>query len=506
MKIFNNQQLKQIDSHTLREDGIGELELIHRAGCELAREFMDSYAPSVRIVSIAGKGNNGADTIVMTKKLIEAGYCARIFVLRSSRNAHQKAILKELERAGYEKNIVYVDEDTAFGINKKDYDIILDGLFGTGLNKKVEGKELEIIRAINGSGVSVLSIDIPSGMYCEDNWTNNSTDYIHADRTFAIQYAKLCYVLDPTCEWVGDITFVDIGLKEPEIFQKEWVRMIDGNTINLLRRRRTAYKYHYGHALIAGGSKGMAGAPVLATQAVLRAGAGLVTSCVPSCVTTILHTSMPEAMVEEKGVEFLCGESNTGGKYSAIGIGPGMGTREETRRFLEALLTNAKVPVVLDADALNIISQNREMLGKIPAQSILTPHVAEFDRLFGKHESGYARFCNQLEWSKKLGVIIVLKGYRTCVTTPCGDVIFNTTGNPGMATAGSGDVLTGIITGLLARSYSPKEAAVYGAYLHGLAGDLAAAELTEECLIASDIVLFLPKAIQMISNPRYRHL
>ena len=253
-------------------------------------------------------------------------------------------------------------------------------------------------------------------------------------------------------------------------------------------RNPFAHKGNFGHALLIAGSRGKTGAAVLAAKACLRSGAGLLTVHIPACGEIILQTTIPEAMIEiDESHDFITGLNITS-KYNAIGIGPGIGCNEKTAAVLHRLFDDANQPMVLDADAINLIAQDKQLQQKLPENSILTPHAGEFDRLAGNSENACERLQKACQWAVEHKSYIVLKGANTAICTPNKECYFNPTGNPGMATAGSGDVLTGIILGLLAQSYSPLNAALVGTFLHGLAGDLAANLKSQESLIASDII------------------
>lgn len=377
-------------------------------------------------------------------------------------------------------------------------DFVIDAVLGAGLNRPLDSKWCTILDYVSFEAPNV-SIDIPSGLYVDKVTVNSG---FKADTTYSFQYPKLAFFMPENQEEVGNWILGDINLVEEEI-EFDTVFQTNNNYLNaanvsfLLRNRKPHdHKGTFGHALMIAGSYGKVGAAVLSAKATLRAGAGLVTVHVPKCAYQILQISFPEAMVEVDKHEFIFSECVDIEKYAAIGIGPGLGTNELTVKAFSDLLERTRKPLVIDADALNILAENKELLDLVPEKSILTPHPKEFERLFGETKDSFDRLEIMRTIAQSYKIFIVLKGGNTIVMTPEGVAYFNDTGNPGMATGGSGDVLTGVLTGLLASGYSPLETCVLGVYLHGLAGDIAAEELEQESLLASDIIKYLGKAFQ----------
>src|SRR5690625_4034859 len=378
--------------------------------------------------------------------------------------------------------------------------VVIDALFGTGLNRPLKGLPKEVVQKINTTGNVVVSIDIPSGLQAEQNPLEKTA--IKAKHTLSFEFYKLAFFFPENAPYTGNIHLLFIGIHPVYILQTETpykLTAIDFTRKHIQRRNHFSHKGTYGHALLMAGSHGKTGAAVLATGAALHAGAGLVSTYIPKSSYNIMQISVPEAMcICDMENDFLAGvpEEINQNNYNAVGIGPGIGTREETFRFLKTVLENQKSPVVVDADALNLIGKHPELFSLLPQNTILTPHPKEFERLFGKTSNSYERLQLQIEKSKELKLVILLKGHHSCITTPSGKVWFNSTGNAGMATGGSGDVLTGILTGLLAQGYRPDIAAVLGAWLHGMAGDLALEKESEESLTATSIVQNLGKAFK----------
>jgi len=349
----------------------------------------------------------------------------------------------------------------------------------------------------------VISIDIPSGLMGEDNTGNISDNIIQADFTLTFQFPKISFFFAENEKNLGIWEVLPIRLHPDGIAQTLTdFRLIEKEEIQQIiqKRSRFGHKGTYGHALLIAGSFGKMGAAILASKACLRSGAGLLTTHVPHFGYQIIQTAVPEAMASVDQHDSIFTEFPDLSHFSAIGVGPGIDQKTNTKRAINELIERSKLPLVIDADALNILAENKTWLEKLPEKSILTPHPGEFKRLVGETENSYIRIQKQIEFSKKYKVIVVLKGAFTSVSTPDGKLYFNSTGNPGMATAGSGDVLTGIILGLLAQGISSENAALAGVYMHGLSGDLAVLQNSEFSLVAGDIVKFLGKAFLSLKS------
>ena len=376
---------------------------------------------------------------------------------------------------------------------KKPADLLIDAIIGSGLSAPVSGWLKDIISAINDLNMPVISIDIPSGMFA-DSPSSKDVTAIKAQHVLSFQFPKLAFMFSESEIFMETFHVLPIGLEESYIRQTftPWYYITEDTVTALLKKRRKfAHKGDFGHALLIAGSYGKMGAAVLAARAGLRSGAGLLTVHVPQKGVEVLQTAFPEVMVSvDEGEKIISSVPENLLTYNAIGVGPGIGTAPSTQEVLWLLLKRiGTVPLVLDADALNILALGQSFLTLLPENTILTPHPKEFERL---SRQAYANSMERLQAAQAFAVqykvIVVLKGAYTAVCTPDGTTFFNTTGNPGMATAGSGDVLTGIITALLAQGYQPLEAAIIGVYLHGSAGDKATAQKGQSALIASDIV------------------
>lgn len=481
MKILSAQQTREVDAHTIEHEPIASIDLMERASIAFVNWFVPRYDQSKSILVVVGSGNNGGDALAIARVLHNKSYVVSLYLAGSNTKGSVDYNIN-LERLPSKIEIL----DKFDGRS----DVIIDGLFGSGLSREIEGKLVELIQIINELDKPIISIDIASGLGCED--IAKGENIIKPTHTVSFQLPKLAFLLSENEQFVGYWHMVDIGLgqdyisKLPVIFNYQLHNEIKEC---LLKRPKFGHKGIFGKVLIVGGSYGKMGAMVLASKASLRSGTGLVTSLIPACGYQILQTAVPEAMCITSGDAFLRNAKIENLlNYDAIGIGPGLGTSLETLPLLLEILKKYNKPMVLDADALNLISENPELIELIPAGSILTPHIGEFHRLLGDSPNSLERLANQRDFSRKHHLILVLKGAYSSISDVSGNIWFNSTGNAGMATAGSGDVLTGIITGLLAQGYSSINAAKLGVYLHGCAGDIAKDTLGEQALIAGDLI------------------
>jgi hydroxyethylthiazole kinase-like uncharacterized protein yjeF len=374
--------------------------------------------------------------------------------------------------------------------------VVVDGLFGSGLNKPLSGGFAAVVKYINASSARVVAIDVPSGLMGEENTFNVRANIVRADVTLSLQLPKLAFLFAENQEFVGEWELLDIGLSEDAIEETDTdYFLLDEPLSNLDAQLRLRARKE----LIAG-SQGMAGASILAARACLRSGVGLLTMHVPYCNNMIVQTSVPEAMTELDPSDtcFACPTDTD--DYQAVGIGPGLGKAEETEAAVLEQIDACQTPMVVDADALNVLAGHRNYIGRLPKGSILTPHPKELERLVGKCQDSYERLTKARELARTAGVYIVLKGAYSAIITPKGKCYFNTTGNPGMATGGSGDVLTGVVLALLAQGYAPQDAACLATYVHGLAGDIACKKQGMMGMTAGDIVNYLPLAWRMMEE------
>ncbi len=490
MKILSVEQIREADAYTIKHEPIKSIELMERAANTCVEHIKHQYPKGQSFSVFCGKGNNGGDGLAIARLLHKGGYKVEVFELNHTQKASDdynsnKRLLKALPISITEVSLV----SDIGEIEPKT--VIIDAILGSGLTRPLEGLLASVVNAINHTTNKVIAIDIPTGLFGEDNSKNNFSRVIRAKETLTFQFPKLSFLFPDSGVFVGDFQVLDIGIHPKYISQTKTKYSFTerGNIINLLKKRdKFSHKGTYGHALLVAGSYGKMGAAVLSAEAVLRAGAGLLTVHIPSCGYSIMQTALPEAMVEVDDTEKEITAIIFNKDFDVIGIGPGIGANDTTVKAFEDLLKQAKNPMVIDADALNILAQHQELLKLVPKNSILTPHPKEFERLVGKASKGFEQLDLQLAFAKKHNVYLILKGTYTAVATPNELVYFNSTGTAGMATAGSGDVLTGILTGLLAQRYTSQEAAILGVYLHGLAGELALDTMGEEAMIASDII------------------
>lgn len=499
MQILSADQIRALDQFTIAHDGIVSLELMERAGMALATTFAQNY-PTGQVCIICGPGNNGGDGLVMARILGQRGRSIKVVVVSNSEKTSPDFAtnLKRIPSTISTQTIVSANDLEIPEVGT----VVIDALFGTGLSRPLEGLYAHVVKIINQWHVPVVSIDLPSGLMASDNRSNKLENVIKATHTLTIHAPKLAFLLPETGPLVGEWSVVDIGLAESEWPSNSHFHFTTAKQIARLLppRPKFSHKGTFGHALLLAGSKGKIGAARLAAASTTRSGAGLTTVAVPQCGLDLLQMAVPEAMCLPDADLNHLSQLPKLDAYTAIGVGPGIGLDRQTSQVIKLLIQESKVPMVLDADALNILADNKTWLAFLPPNSILTPHPKEFDRLFGNHTHSFSRLETLREQAIKLRCIIVLKGAYTAIALPDGSVRFNSTGNPGMATGGSGDVLTGVILGLLAQKFNPAIAAILGVYTHGLAGDLAVGRVGQISLLASDIVGHLPAAFRQISE------
>ncbi len=505
MKIFTAKQMCDLDTFTIQSEAINSIDLMERAAIAVAEEIQKRWTADTPIMVLAGPGNNGGDALAVARLLSEKGYEIDAYLFNTGKSisndcAQNKARLKAC------RNLTFTEVTTNFTAPPlSEETLIIDGLFGTGLNKPLSGGFAALVKFINASPAQIVAIDMPSGLMCESNADNDLSAVVCADLTLSFQVPKPAFLLPDTQAYIGEYKILDIGLSAEKIADTEAaMEMLEREEIRSILRPRFAFAHKgtFGNALLIAGKYGMAGCAVLAAKAALRSGCGKVTLHSPTCNNDILQISVPEAILHHDSDEKEISSSVATGKFSAVGIGPGIGTSDRTAKALFCQLHESTLPMVLDADALNIIGNHKNWLKLLPQESILTPHPAEFKRLGSNSVDAYTMLLDAVKMAEERSVFVVLKGHHTAICTPMGKIYFNSTGNSGMASAGSGDVLTGIIVSLLAQGYSSEEACKLGVYIHGLAGDLAANEKGEISLTASDLIDFLPKAFTELQSTK----
>ena len=489
MKILKVNDIREGDAFTIKNEPISSINLMERAANNCSTWIMDNYDNKLSFNVFAGPGNNGGDGLVVARILNKNNYKVKVYIVEYTKNYSDdfKINLERIKALNIEINILD-KEKNEFQLEKSE--IVIDSIFGSGLSRSISGFTAKIINHLNEQN-SIISIDIASGLKTDEIDNSKNPIIIRPTHTLCIAFPKLAFFLVENEIYVGNWHNIDIGIHPQYISEVKEIAqyILKDDIIPLLKTRsKFSHKGSYGHALLIAGSYGKMGAAILASRAALRTGLGLLTTHIPNSAVNIMQTSVPEAMLSIDKNEKVYSANKELSKYNAIGIGPGLGTSKESQLALKILIQNTSLPMVIDADALNILSENRTWLAFLPANSILTPHPKEFERLVDKTSNSLERIQRQKEFSTKYNVIVILKGANTSISCPDGRLFINSTGNPGMATAGSGDVLTGIITSLLAQNYNPLTAAILGVYLHGLAGDYAALKLGFESLIANDII------------------
>lgn len=498
LKILSIENIRQADQYTIKNEPVTSYNLMERA----SQACVDWLKPFLKLENkikiVCGLGNNGGDGLAIARMLANRDYQVEVIIMNysTSQSDDFSANLELLKKVDCEIQRVNKSEDFP-EIHKED--IIIDAIFGSGLSKPINGFIGDCIDKINESDSVVISIDIPSGLFADQNSTSEKGCIIKADYTLSFESPKYSFFIAENNEYVGDWHILSIGL-DKEFIKNTSVKnymLTAASCFNFLKsRNKFAHKGNFGHGLLISGSTGKMGSTVLAAKACLKTGIGLLTTHIPFKGNQILQTSVPESMVNLDRFENYFSEVPELSTYNAIAVGPGIGTQEQSQNALKLLIQNSDVPMVFDADAINIIAENKTWLGFVNPNSIFTPHLKEFERLAGKSENDFDRMELLKDFAVKNRIFVILKGAHTAIASPFGECYFNSTGNPGMATAGSGDVLTGMILSLLAQNYTAKEACILGVFLHGYAGDLAAKKVGYESLIASDIINYIGKSFK----------
>lgn len=504
MKIFTSELIKEIDKATCEAQGITSLELMERAATAVCWEIVSRFNSNQRIVVFAGPGNNGGDALAVARMLYEQGYHKiEIFLFN---------VMGKLSHdCEEEKNKIVEVEGIDFTEVTKDFqppdlsekDVVVDGLFGSGFKGPLQRGFLTLVNYINDSKAYIISIDVPTGLSGEWNENVSRRDMIHANLTLTFQFPRLSFFFEENKDVVGDWKLLDIELDEAKMRETpvDYMFVEERNVRPLLKKRNEfSSKRDYGSALFFAGSIGMSGAAVLTAKGCMRSGVGLVTVHSAKISLPIVQTAVPEALFEPDRNEHYITDMSVHHNHQAVAVGPGIGLSDKTVDALETLLKNYKNPLVLDADALNCMARRPHLLSLLPAYSVITPHIFEFDRLFGEHANSEERLKKAIEKAKYYNIIIVLKGRYTATIRPTGRVYFNSTGNPGLATAGSGDVLTGVITSFIAQGFPPEKAATLGVFVHGMAGDLANDKWGEYGILATEIADCCALALKNITS------
>lgn len=490
MKIFSSEQIRSLDLATIKKLDISSLELMERAATALFNWFQENISSDKIVRILVGPGNNGGDGFALARLLYQSGYKVEIDIvnpeLKFSPDA--EANFKKLPKNILQRQIQEVKD---IPLNHPS-EIIVDALFGSGLNRPLEGIYKDLVEIINNWDSSIISIDIPSGMFCDSPAKNQSI--VKADVVLSFQFPKLAFLFGENGPYIEDWEILDIGISAEEIEKTESSNFFtDFDSVRPYYRKRDkhSHKGNFGHGCVMAGSKGKMGAAILCSYSALRTGLGLLTSYTPEHANVIMQSSIPEAMnISDPHKDFISNIPDLD-KFNAVAIGPGIGTGADPSYALSRLLNEFEKAIVIDADAINILAKDEALQKLLNEKHVLTPHPGEFRRLVGDWTDSSHKYQLQREFSQKHKCIVLLKGAHSSISDANGNLYFNSTGNPGMASAGSGDCLTGIICALLAKNYVPLEAAIFGAYIHGRAADHASRLIHEESLISGDIPEFI---------------
>ena len=504
MKILSISQIREADKYTVNNEPISSVDLMERAANAAFNYIVKKYYLSQNFCVFCGIGNNGGDGFIIARMLLQHGYKVKVYWIRFADNISEDCRINYLRLNDIDSSIISIVTHSDYKYDFKDIfcseypeNVTIDAVFGSGLSRPLDVSYSSVIDAINNSSSIVLSIDIPSGLFGDISTISNNTDslVVEATETISFQVPKISFFFPENYCYVGDFAIVNIGLDEKYMnsVMTDYM-LIDNELCSVLRKTRLKFDHKgiFGHAMLIAGCVEKFGAAIMAAKSCMKSGVGLLSVDIPEMCYLAMNISLPEAMIAD--IDDVC---NTNAHYQSIGIGPGIGVTDESLRKLQSVLEicvkseqteEHPVKLIIDADGLNLLSLHKELLDKLPSQTILTPHPKEFERLFGTFQCDSDRIAFQKSMSAKYNVIIIYKTAHTAISMPNGKMYFNSTGNPGMATAGSGDVLTGLITGLLARGYTPQEAAVLGVFSHGLAGDMAATKHGLESMNAIDII------------------
>ena len=500
MFILNSHQIAAADKATITNNNISSLDLMEHAAKQCFNWIHTRlHGHNIKIHVFCGIGNNGGDGLVIARYLYENGYNVNCYIVNFSEKRTDEFLVNynRLKEIGIWPTIINSENnfpEIAFE------DIVIDAIFGNGLTRPPKGFTKSLINYINSTKAFTLAIDLPSGLF-SDTAVIDKSSVLKATHTLTFQTPKLALLIPDNRDFVDTWEVIDIGLDLN--FIKNLNSALHYNLKNEILqlykpRNKWSHKGNFGHALIIGGSFGKIGAVSLTTKAALKIGSGLVSAYVPKCGYNILQIAIPEAMVEVDN-DTVLEHFNFKTKATVIAIGPGMSTHEKTAIGFEKFIKENKLPLVIDADALNLLSKNKSLLKFLPKNSVLTPHPKELERLIGTWKNDFEKLDKTAAFSEKYKVIVVIKGAHTVIINGA-TKYFNSTGNPALATGGSGDVLTGIITGFIAQGYQPINAAILGVYLHGKTADIAISETAYETFTASSILDYLPNALLDLFN------
>ncbi|MBD9178882.1 MAG: NAD(P)H-hydrate dehydratase [Odoribacter splanchnicus] len=500
-KIFRTSEIAGIDQYTIENEPVSSLDLMERASRAWTKYFQEKFANDREMAVVAGSGNNGGDGFAIARLLREQGW--KVMVFRLVTGGKMSIDCETNYRRFLECGGVVTDVSD-IGDFKPEYGCMLvDAIFGSGLNRKITGLAAEVIRKMNALGQRVVAVDIPSGLMGEDNSDNDPSVIVEADYTFTFQFPKLAFMLAENDRYVGEWSVLDIGLHPAVIADQPtsyYYMQFEDVADRLPRQQKFAHKGTNGRGLLVAGGYGMMGAAVLAAKAAVRSGVGLLYCHVPVAEKNVIHIAVPEALIDLDQSDGRFSGIHHTEKYDAVAIGPAIGKGPEMVEGVKQLLTDWKGTTIIDADALNILSEHRELLSLLHEGCILTPHVKEFERLTGKCRNDFERLNKLSTFASQYKVCVILKGAHTAIASAEGEICFNMSGNPGMAKGGAGDVLTGVLLGLAANGLPPLEVALVGVFAHGLSGDIAAKEWGMRGICAGILAEGMGKAWKKLEN------
>lgn len=514
MKILDAESTREVDREAMEAFGIPSLVLMENAAIGLVDAISENYPDSRSAAIFCGPGNNGGDGLALGRHLAIRGYYVELFLMLGGREATGDAAVQlnicrsqglPIREIGPEDACRRVAE------SGRDFDLVVDALFGVGLSRPLEGQFAELVETLNHLRVPRVAVDLPSGL----NGSRAQLPGVHlqADLTVTFGAPKVAHVFPPAAEAVGDVVVADLGIP-PELIERAAgnLHLMAGSELAgaLHPRSSDSHKGDYGHVLLMAGSVGKAGAAILAARAAVRAGAGLVTAAVPAEIVQTVDLGSLESMTCALAQEVTGGLADASvaaildlcADKSVLAIGPGLGEEPSTVEVIRHTVAQCNLPVVLDADGLNAVAGALGEIRQRGAETVLTPHPGELGRLLGvtPGEVQSSRLEAARAAADKCQAVVVLKGFQSLVAAPGGNIHVNPTGNPGMSSGGTGDVLTGIIAGLIAQGHSALEAAQLGTYLHGAAGDLAAERVGQAPLRAKDILSAYPRALAALED------
>lgn len=506
MKILSAAQTKAVDELTIKKEGISSLDLMERAAMACFRRLIKLVKLDEEIIVFCGKGNNGGDGLAIARLLIEQGFECRALIINykpefsSDAETNYKRVKEKYPTRIFEIN--NIEELKTFPTEGNH--IVIDALLGTGINKATDGLLAEVIDVINEKFIKIICVDIPSGLFPDASSKDNKS-IVRSNLTLTFQLPKLAFMMADNKQFVPEFEILNIGLSEEAIAANDsmFYYTTKKDVTSLLKPRgKFSHKGTYGHALLLAGSKGKSGAALIAAKACLRSGSGLLTVHSTQNTLDSLLVTLPEAMSEADNNPDYITEVHHPENYQAIGFGPGVGQEEDTQQALKKILQYYTGKLIIDADGLNILSDNKTWLTFLPANSILTPHPKEFERLTEKHHNDFDQLKAAKHFSLKNRCLVILKGAHTAVVMPDGNVFFNSSGNAGLAKGGSGDGLTGIILGLLSRGYNAPQASLIGTFIHGFAADVYTNKKSVESVLITDVIDSLGKAFKKLEDKK----